>query len=144
MEVAMRLQSEFQPSGVVIFTATESAGPPLMDVVAITAPPIGYTVEDFTRPRMTISQIMVEINHELIIDDTLVHPLVRSGEVETTMGVMAFLGVPVRYKGAAVGGVSAIHQTRRSWNTDEIYAVRRAAASMGDVFAKRRKRRFLF
>jgi signal transduction histidine kinase len=56
----------------------------------------------------------------LVIDDTHADPLWRTVPVVGTLGVRAYLGVPVFVEGEPIGSFSVIDSSPRTWKTSEI------------------------
>ncbi|MBU0642532.1 MAG: GAF domain-containing protein [Alphaproteobacteria bacterium] len=137
MRFAQQLHDDIQPSGVVIFRARTGEAAPTLEVLANTNHPVGRKLDILLVPRLTIGHLVIEMNHELIIDDTLSHPLVKDSDAVTEMGIMAYIGVPYRLNGQAVGGVSVVHQHRRQWASEHIQAVRDVARQLDSIVADR-------
>ncbi|HEU0051895.1 MAG TPA: ATP-binding protein, partial [Longimicrobium sp.] len=78
----------------------------------------------------------------LVIDDTRAHPVYSKVPTVETMGVAAYLGVPVRAAGgAAIGSLCAIDFHPRAWTATEIAAVTELAASVERELEIRRQHR---
>lgn len=134
--LAFQLQHAINPSGVVIYRARAGGVAPTLEVLANTNHPVDRKLDTFLEPRVTIGHLVIEMNHELIIDDTLTHPLVKGSGAIKVMGIMAYIGVPYRLSGQAIGGVSVVHQHRRNWTEAEIEAVRAVARQLDRVAAE--------
>lgn len=127
MGYAQKLHDTIAPSGVVIYRARAGEVAPVLEVLVNTNHPVGRTLGTFIVPRLSIGHLVVEMNRELIIDDTLIHPLLKGSAAVTEMGIMAYIGVPYRVEGQVVGGISVVHQHRRQWANEHIQAVRDVA-----------------
>lgn len=127
--LAFELHDIVRPSGVVFYRARHEGGQTLLEVLANTSTPVNQPLERLLIPDKTIGHLVVEMGQEIVIDDTLMHPLVRDSGAVHCMGIMAYLGVPCRLNGEVIGGISAVHQHRRSWSQSDIDAARWAARS---------------
>ena len=65
----------------------------------------------------------------LVIEDTLAHPIYRDVPTVQTLGVRAYLGVPLKVNGVAIGSFCAIDFEPRQWSTLEIEVMAELAAS---------------
>ncbi len=66
----------------------------------------------------------------LVIDDTLAHPIYRDVPTVHTLGVRAYLGIPlVTHGGAAIGSFCAIDFAPRKWTPLDIEAMQELAGS---------------
>ncbi|WP_417264214.1 GAF domain-containing protein [Celeribacter sp.] len=125
--LAFQLHDMIRPSGVVFYRARQDGGKTLLEVLANTSTPVNQPLERILMPDNTIGHLVVEMGQEIVIDDTLTHPLVQDSGAVQTMGIMAYLGVPCRLGGEVIGGISAVHQHRRHWSASDIDAARWAA-----------------
>lgn len=71
----------------------------------------------------------------LVIDDTLANPVFRDVPTVTSLGVRAYLGVPMRTReGFAVGSFCAIDFAPRAWSAEDVELLTTlAAAAMREV-----------
>ncbi|HEU0298457.1 MAG TPA: GAF domain-containing protein [Longimicrobium sp.] len=67
--------------------------------------------------------------HPLVIPDTRAHPAYRAVPTVDTLGVAAYIGVPLVIDGQPVGSFCAIDTQPRSWTPDEVEVLRELAAS---------------
>src|SRR5688500_10444309 len=65
----------------------------------------------------------------LVIPDTAADPLYRTVPTVRTLGVAAYVGVPLMVDGQAVGAFCAIDTAPHSWSADEVEVLRELAAS---------------
>lgn len=65
----------------------------------------------------------------LVIDDTLAHPIYREVPTVHTLGVRAYLGIPLRIGGVAIGSFCAIDFVPRTWSALQIEVMEELAAS---------------
>lgn len=140
-EIAYALHKRVQPSGVVIYGAIPSDKGVLLAVLAATNQPVGHSLERILAPEDTIGSLVVEMNRELVIYDTLMHPLLKDSGAVSRMGIMAYIGVPCCLDGEPVGGISVVDAHRRHWNATEIMAARETAARLEALADLRRQHR---
>ncbi|WP_460273312.1 GAF domain-containing protein [Celeribacter sp. ULVN23_4] len=126
-KIASDLHGLIQPSGVGIFRAVSGDSGSILKVFTHTGKLVGAEIEQTMISGNTIGNLVVETNHEIIVDDTLVHPLFKDSAAVSQMGIMAYIGVPCRIDGVAFGGISAVNQHRRQWTSEEVQAVRDSA-----------------
>lgn len=138
--LAFQLHDMIRPSGVVFYRARYDGGKTLLEVLANTSMPVNQTLDRILMPDNTIGHLVVEMGQEIVIDDTLTHPLVRDSGAVHNMGIMAYLGVPCRLNGEVIGGISAVHQHRRNWSQSDIDAARWAARNYEAVARDRVER----
>ncbi|PTQ74538.1 GAF domain-containing protein [Celeribacter persicus] len=129
-EIAFDLHSQIAPSGVLIYRALPSEVGTQLEVLSNTDHPVGLQLDRVLPPENTIGHLVVDLDRELVIDDTLVHPLVKDTGAVTVMGIMAYVGVPCRFRGRPFGGISAVATHRRSWSHEEVQAVRDSARAL--------------
>jgi PAS domain S-box-containing protein len=67
--------------------------------------------------------------HPLVIPDTRAHPAYRQVPTVETLGVAAYVGVPLVLDGEAIGSFCAIDTEPRAWTTDEVEVLTELAAS---------------
>lgn len=67
--------------------------------------------------------------HPLVIPDTRAQPGYRAVPTVDTLGVAAYVGVPLMIDGQAVGSFCAIDTAPRAWTSDEVDMLRELAAS---------------
>jgi PAS domain S-box-containing protein len=65
----------------------------------------------------------------LVIEDTLAHPIYRDVPTVHTLGVRAYLGIPLKIGGMAIGSFCAIDFQARSWTPLQIEVMEELAAS---------------
>ncbi len=65
----------------------------------------------------------------LVIEDTLAHPIYRNVPTVESLGVRAYLGIPLKLDGMAIGSFCAIDFTPRAWSALEIEVMEELAAS---------------
>jgi PAS domain S-box-containing protein len=65
----------------------------------------------------------------LVIEDTLAHPIYRNVPTVQSLGVRAYLGIPLRFGGRAIGSFCAIDFSPRAWSSLEIEVMEELAAS---------------
>ena len=65
----------------------------------------------------------------LVIDDTRADPAYRKVPTVETLGVAAYVGVPLVVEGHAIGSFCAIDTRPRGWTPDEVEVLRELAAS---------------
>ncbi len=76
----------------------------------------------------------------LVIPDTRAHPIYARVPTVETLGVAAYLGVPIRgVGGAAIGSLCAIDFQPRSWSDTDVAAVAELAASAERIIEIRRQ-----
>ena len=68
----------------------------------------------------TFCHYVVAGSAPLVLDDTHAHPTWRAVPVVESLGVRAFLGVPVLIDGQPIGSFSVIDSSPRSWKASEI------------------------
>ena len=73
----------------------------------------------------------------LVIDDTVRHPVYRHVPTVTTLGVRAYLGVPLVLGGEVIGSLCAIAFEPRNWRDDEVAGMRELAAAAIVVIEQR-------
>lgn len=65
----------------------------------------------------------------LVIEDTLAHPIYRNVPTVESLGVRAYLGIPLTIRGTAIGSFCAIDFKPRVWTALEIEVMEELAAS---------------
>ena len=65
----------------------------------------------------------------LIIEDTLAHPIYRNVPTVHSLGVRAYLGIPLSVNGAAIGSFCAIDFQPRTWSPLQVEVMEELAAS---------------
>ena len=65
----------------------------------------------------------------LVIEDTLAHPIYRNVPTVHSLGVRAYLGIPLKINGMAVGSFCAIAFEPRAWSALQIEVMEELAAS---------------
>jgi signal transduction histidine kinase len=65
----------------------------------------------------------------LVIEDTLAHPIYREVPTVHSLGVRAYLGIPLKIGGMAIGSFCAIDFVARSWTPLQIEVMEELAAS---------------
>ncbi len=68
----------------------------------------------------TFCHYVVAGSAPLVIDDTHAHPTWRAVPVVESLGVRAYLGVPVLVDGQPIGSFSVVDNSPRSWKASEI------------------------
>jgi GAF domain-containing protein len=124
--LANDVHHKLQPSGVVVWLMRDKA----LHVVAHTNSPIDRDLGRVLQPQYTIGHLVCEVNKTLVINDTLSHPLVGKTAAVKDMGIMAYLGTPFHCDGVVVGGISAVHQHARRWETQDVTDIEAAAQSL--------------
>lgn len=124
--LANDVHQKLQPSGVVVWFMKDAA----LHVVAHTNSPIDRELVWVLQPKYTIGHMVCEMNTTLAIDDTLSHPLVGKTAAVKDMGIMAYLGAPFHRDGVVVGGISAVHQHARRWESQDVSDIESAAQSL--------------
>lgn len=82
---------------------------------------------------IAICRHVAEMNHRLVIDDAVVHPLVKGTPPVTEGGVGAYLGYPLHdASGNAVGALCAIDATWRHWRERD-HAIMQQISQMIDA-----------
>ena len=76
--------------------------------------------------------------HPLVIPDTRADPLYRDVPTVETLGVAAYVGVPLVINGQAIGSFCAIDTVPRAWTADEVEVLRELAASAQRAIELRR------
>lgn len=70
----------------------------------------------------------VAMDFPLIIDNTIVHPLLRDNLAFQDLGIVAYLGVPVHaHESKATGVLCAVELKQRRWSAQDIEIVTQAA-----------------
>lgn len=73
----------------------------------------------------------------LVIDDTTRHPVYRDVPTVTTLGVRAYLGVPLVLGGEVIGSLCAIAFEPRAWREEDVAGMREIAAAAITVIEER-------
>ncbi|WP_066708998.1 GAF domain-containing protein [Celeribacter ethanolicus] len=136
-EIAFSLHAQIAPSGVLAFRALPTASGTQLEVLANTDHPVGRQLERVLMPENTIGHLVVDLAREIVSDDTLVHPLIKDTGAVSVMGIMAYIGVPCRFRGQVFGGISAVDSHRRHWSHEEVQFVRDSARAL-ECLAKAR------
>ncbi|SFI64211.1 GAF domain-containing protein [Celeribacter neptunius] len=136
--MALELHGRVAASGVLIYRAIPSEAGVLLKVLAATNQPVAHRLDNVLLPENTIGNLVMELNREIVINDTLTHPLVKDSGAVSIMGIMAYIGVPARLDGRPFGGVSVVDQHRRHWTEAEVLATRVAAAQLEALALERR------
>ncbi|WP_434286702.1 GAF domain-containing protein [Celeribacter sp. SCSIO 80788] len=129
-EIADGLHAQIAPSGVLVYRAQPSDAGIQLEVLANTNHPMGRSLERVLMPEHTIGHLVVDLGREIVVDDTLVHPLIKDTGAVSVMGIMAYIGVPCRFQGGVFGGISAVDTHRRHWGHEEVQAVRDSASAL--------------
>ena len=80
----------------------------------------------------TFCHYTVQGTRPLVIDDTAAHPVYREVPTVRTLGVAAYLGVPLVVDGQAIGALCVIDIVPRAWTRQEIDALTDLAAVVLD------------
>lgn len=76
----------------------------------------------------SICQHSVAMDFPLVIDNTIVHPLLKGNLAFAELGVVAYLGAPVRQRdGKAVGAICALERCQRRWSDKDVELIMLAA-----------------
>lgn len=68
----------------------------------------------------TFCQYALQSAAPLVIDDVAAHPVYRVGPTVTTLGVAAYLGVPLLVDQQVIGAMCVVDMTPRAWTPDEV------------------------
>src|SRR5690606_6131828 len=83
-------------------------------------------------------QHVVTTGRELSVDDARLDPLARDNEAVKDLGVVAYLGVPLRAPGGAIiGSLCAIDSSPRTWQDDDINTLTDVAEMVASEMALR-------
>ena len=81
-------------------------------------------------------QHVVAMERTLIVEDAILHPLVANNLAICDLGVIAYLGEPIRRDtGAIVGAVCAIDTKRRAWTERDLCILRIVADMINSEIA---------
>jgi signal transduction histidine kinase len=78
---------------------------------------------------LTFCHFTVQGDTPLVIRDTAAHPVYRQVPTVKTLGVAAYVGVPLVIGGQSIGALCAIDVKPRDWSADEIETLVELAAS---------------
>ncbi|AJE46354.1 GAF domain-containing protein [Celeribacter indicus] len=127
--LARDLHAALSPAGVVIVRAR----PDVIEVLASTGNPLGWSFGEQVAPGDTISHHVVEMDRELIIDDAFAHPLVRDSVSVTGCGVASYVGMPYHAEGRVIGVLALVDIHARVWEDWEIDTMRAAARRLDEM-----------
>ena len=89
----------------------------------------------------TFCHYAVQGTGPLVIHDTAAHPVYREVPTVRTLGVAAYLGVPLVVEGHAIGALCAIDMVPRAWTEQEVAALTDLAAIVLDEIRLRAETR---
>ena len=79
----------------------------------------------------------VAMDFPLVIEDTLLHPLMRNNLAVHELGITAYLGAPVHAAtGESIGTVCALEFHRRRWTEEDVSFIIKAARIADRIFVK--------
>ncbi|MFC5499842.1 GAF domain-containing sensor histidine kinase [Caenimonas terrae] len=82
-------------------------------------------------PGRTFCHYTLAADQVLVIDDTHADPVWRAVPTVQTLGVRAYVGVPLRVGGETVGSFCVIDMEPRRWSDEELETLRQLAISAG-------------
>ena len=85
----------------------------------------------------SICQHTVAMDFPLVIDSTIVHPLLRENKAFLDLGIAAYLGAPVHvHQGLATGAICALELRQRRWTEQDVELIMLAATAADRLMAQ--------
>ena len=81
----------------------------------------------------TLCQITIQSDTPLVIDDTSLDPAYRAIPAVSIHGIAAYLGVPLRRRGHAIGSLSVADGVKRGWSVADVQALSDLAGIVMDL-----------